>query len=49
MEFVRHITVDRYFLPIASRMYMWDHTVVQTKSCFLYSPSHYLPVVFLLL
>jgi hypothetical protein len=24
---------------------MWDHTLVQTKSCFLYSPSHYLPVV----
>jgi len=34
VEFVRLITVDRYVLPIASRMYMWDHTVVQTKSWF---------------
>jgi len=28
----RRITVDRYF--IASRMYMWDHTVVPPKNCF---------------
>jgi hypothetical protein len=28
----RRITVDRYFN--SSRMYMWDHTVEQTKSRF---------------
>ena len=38
------ITADRYLLPIVSRVYMLGHTVVQTKSCFLYSSSHYLPV-----
>ena len=36
-------------LPIASPLYVQDHTVVQNSSCFLYSPSHYLPFVFLLL
>ena len=40
------ITVDRYFLSIASRMYMQDHTVVQTKVVpFLYSPSHLVVII----
>ena len=29
----RRITVDRYFIAYCV-LYMWDHTVVPTKSCF---------------